>query len=541
MNYNKLIKNYILKSKLTKLFFKIIRYYFNDLVNFKIINEIKSDEKIVIFTSIGDHTYYAKYDRYLERSFNLLGFEVIIVLCNTNLDICQEFNYNFSNRDKISDSFKNLYCNFCKKNSEKNFKNSKIEYLGNVDDSQYLNLKSLFMEHLNKYDSIENFFYNGINFGEHINSGLVRYYGGSIFEKNDIYYQNLYKFANASFKTYFSTLKILKKYKIKLSMLHHGIYVPQGVVCDVLKKNNVNFYTYGMSYRKNTFFYAYKDTYHKRFLDLNEWDKFNFGKKELRILHRYFKKKIISNQDWIDFTSNNNLKKFNKIQEITSYYTKENTYVMYTNVDWDAQVHFKNNVFKSMHEWIERTIDYFETNKDKLLIIRIHPAEIYGNVKSRTSLAEHIQNYKKIKNLIIIKAKENINSYSLMKLSNKFLVYSSKIAIELLFFNKKVLVAGEAFVRGKGFTLDTNNEKEYTKDLEKLKYFNLTKYQKILSKKFIYFFFFKLMVDNNFLIKGSILKHPYYAKQFNLSDLKNDKNYFNAIKSMLASEKIISN
>ena len=52
------------------------------------------------------------------------------------------------------------------------------------------------------------------------------------------------------------------------------------------------------------------------------------------------------------------------------------TALMLTNVLWDAQLHYPNNAFKSMTEWILYTVKYFSKRSDTQLIIRVHPAEV---------------------------------------------------------------------------------------------------------------------------------------------------------------------
>ena len=109
------------------------------------------------------------------------------------------------------------------------------------------------------------------------------------------------------------------------------------------------------------------------------------------------------------------------------------------------------------------TLNMYKNNKKKLLIVRSHPAEKLGNVKSRDSVSNYIEKKlnTNLSNLVVINPLDKINSYMLMDLSDKFLIYSSKISIELLFYDKKILVAGEAFIKGKGFTLDVINKANY--------------------------------------------------------------------------------
>ena len=149
--------------------------------------------------------------------------------------------------------------------------------------------------------------------------------------------------------------------------------------------------------------------------------------------------------------------------------------------------------------------------------------------------------YKNQSNVLVIKPLDSINSYRLMSITDNFLIYSSKISIELLFYNKKILIAGEAFVRGKGFTLDVKNKNEYFNNLNDLKIFNLDENTRLKSYKFIYFFFFKLMIRVHLLSKENYsLNHPFTFDEFSYEEFKKDEGFFEAINQMIAKDNLIS-
>ena len=79
---------------------------------------------------------------------------------------------------------------------------------------------------------------------------------------------------------------------------------------------------------------------------------------------------------------------------------------MALNVDWDAFVHFKSLAFKNMFEWLKFTVDYFERNKNKNLIIRAHPGELlemfHPLLLQINILSLITQTYLKILNLLIL-------------------------------------------------------------------------------------------------------------------------------------------
>ena len=57
---------------------------------------------------------------------------------------------------------------------------------------------------------------------------------------------------------------------------------------------------------------------------------------------------------------------------------------------WDAQLHYPANAFKDMLDWVLETIRYFAGRPDLQLLVRIHPAEVRGNIPSRQPLLAEI-------------------------------------------------------------------------------------------------------------------------------------------------------
>ena len=79
---------------------------------------------------------------------------------------------------------------------------------------------------------------------------------------------------------------------------------------------------------------------------------------------------------------------------------------MALNVDWDAVVHFKSLAFKNMFEWLKFTVDYFERNKNKNLIIRAHQVNFlemfHPLLLQINTLSLITQTFLKILNLLIL-------------------------------------------------------------------------------------------------------------------------------------------
>ena len=134
-----------------------------------------------------------------------------------------------------------------------------------------------------------------------------------------------------------------------------------------------------------------------------------------------------------------------------------------TNVIWDAQLKFDQNIFTNQLEWIFKTVKYFEKRNDLQLVIRVHPAEVRPDMPASQKIIDELNNkFEKLpQNVKLIDGHEKFSSYSLSKISKAVLVYATKLSFELPCFGQNVIVCGEAFAKNKGFTIDPTTEDEY--------------------------------------------------------------------------------
>ena len=71
--------------------------------------------------------------------------------------------------------------------------------------------------------------------------------------------------------------------------------------------------------------------------------------------------------------------------------------------------------------------------------------------------------------------------------------------------------------------------------------FNLDENTRLKSYKFIYFFFFKLMIRVHLLSKENYsLNHPFTFDEFSYEEFAKDEGFFKAINQMIAKDNLIS-
>jgi hypothetical protein len=150
-----------------------------------------------------------------------------------------------------------------------------------------------------------------------------------------------------------------------------------------------------------------------------------------------------------------------------------------------------------MWEWMATTIAYFARRPSLQLVIRVHPAELRGAIRSRQPIADEIR--KEIgelpPNIFIIPPDSSVSTYTVMAQCDSVLIYGTKTGVELTSLGIPVIVAGEAWIRGKGITTDVRSPEHYREILDSLPWKRrLDEATMQRAKRYAYHFFFRRMI-----------------------------------------------
>jgi hypothetical protein len=169
---------------------------------------------------------------------------------------------------------------------------------------------------------------------------------------------------------------------------------------------------------------------------------------------------------------------------------------------WDAALHYPDNAFPDMLSWVFETIDYFGTRPELQLIIRVHPAEIQGGLPSRQKVWDEIKSrcHPLPSNFFVIRPENPLSTYAIMERCDSVIIYNTKTGIELAAMGIPVIVAGEAWIRNKGFSTDVSDPDEYRKVLDQLPSGRRMSETDVLkARKYAYHFFFRRMIPLEFM------------------------------------------
>ena len=434
-------------------------------------------KKILISTMTGSNWACSSFDSLLGIALTLRGHEVQYLLCDGILDACQECDFQrISPRELTEVGPQNKLCVDCFSPANKMLSGQKLR----------VNQLSKYLNGFNKIEAAKK--YSAIS---HSSAGVLRFFGKADATDETLFRPIYDRFETAYLKSRYAVEKLIDEEKFDCLIAHHGIYVPQGACVDAFEKRHLSVVTWNPGYKTGTFLFSHQKSYH---YTMPKEDKQSFEnkisiRKKTQIIN-YLELKKSGVGDWIKFYP-----RFQASRERGK--TPENfeyVFGLFSNVNWDAQVHFENSVFENQTEWIVDTINFFIKKPSYKLIIRIHPAEHLGSVPSREPLIKIISDNFTIlpDNIEIIEPESKISSYVIAKEIDIALVYGSKIGIELACKGIQVVVSGECWGRNKGFTIDVVSKSHYLKILKKPRAFYLPK--KVMTDNalsYAYYLFFE--------------------------------------------------
>ncbi len=350
---------------------------------------------------------------------------------------------------------------------------------------------------------IPEFATNGVRVGGSALSGMLRFLARAEMSSEPYEEEILRSYFAASLITYFAMCRLLDTGAYDVCVLNHGIYVPQGVVAEVCRVKGVRVVTWNPAYRKGCFIFSHNDTYHHTLMDepLNTWESIAASPGVINVIDKYLVSRERGDNDWIKFHSDPNFHAADYMEQIGICHDRPMVLLL-TNVAWDAQLHYPANAFPNMMEWIRSTVRWFSERPDLQLVIRVHPAEVSGNVPSRQRVVESIAAEFPVlpKNVKIISPKDTISTYALAAKADCALIYGTKMGVELSARGMPVIVAGEAWVRGKGFTIDCNDREDYFRALESLPLRQRLPADDIeRAKAYAFHFFYRRMIPLPFM------------------------------------------
>ena len=356
------------------------------------------------------------------------------------------------------------------------------------------------------YESIPDFCLNGWHLGEHALAGALRYFGRgdlSTEPKGEVVVR---RYLEAAIITARSLVRLLREKGHEVAVMNHGIYVPHGITSAVCRDAGARVVTWNLAYRKQCAIFSHDDTYHHTMLTepVTDWEGMDWSGTQEKTILEYLESRRRGTRDWIWF-NNDPDDDMARFAAETGLDWNKPVIGMLTNVVWDAQLHYPANAFANMVDWAMRTIAYFEKRPELQLLIRVHPGELAprgGSTQSRQPMVAEIErNFPRLpRNVFVIPPTSPISTYTSMMRCDSVIIYGTKTGVELTSYGVPVIVAGEAWIRNKGLTLDARSAEEYFQILGRLPLRTRMDEEKVArARRYASHFFFRRMLPLPFL------------------------------------------
>lgn len=494
-----------------------------------VVTAARGGQRVLVATSVGSHLAGTSLESAIAAALTLRGAEVDVLLCDAMLPACLAADVTwYPNQQKFSRHGPSRdLCRGCFNSGAKVFRDLGLrvrtysEHLTPAD-RQFAGRLAAEVP----LDDIPAYTLDGLAVGEHAVAGALRFYARATLEGEAESAAVVRRYFHAALLTCLATRALLREVSYEVAVFHHGIYVPQGLIGECCRQTGVRVVNWNPAYRKQCFIFSHGDTYHHTLMTepTETWDDMPWSPELESGLLQYLESRWYGTQDWIWFHDRPMADLERITREVGADFSRPCIGLL-TNVMWDAQLHYPANAFPNMLEWVVSTIEWFARRPDLQLIIRVHPAELRGSLVSRQPMMPEIQRRFPTlpPNVFLIGPESQVSTYAVMSRCKAVLIYGTKTGVELTSIGVPVIVAGEAWIRNKGITLDATSAPSYFALLEQLPLSaGMPEPQVQRARRYAYHFFFRRMIPLEFMQPG---KHdiPYWVSLRSFHELEPGK------------------
>jgi hypothetical protein len=465
--------------------------------------------RVCLATTMAGFEHARVMDSILSRALDLRGASVEFMLCDKAIPVCQMVKFGRATPEAIANAEPVSYCDRCVERGSTGVRTmgapvtSLSSYVRDEDRA--------FAEELARSlpgDDLRTYVWNGFHVGEHAYAGALRYFARGDLHQEPYGEAVLRRYLVAGLLTIISTRRYLSAGRFDVLVINHGIYIPQGMIVEVARSLGIRVVTYNPAYRKTCFVFSHDESYHFSMLSepRSTWQHLQLTDSLRQSTMSYLRSRRQGVNDWIWF-HNSPEEDRRKILSSIGCDPSKPIVVALTSVVWDAQLHYRANAFPSMMDWLACTVSSWASRTDDLqLVIRIHPAEVRGAVPSRQRAVEELARLFPVlpRNVFVVPPDHEASTYALCDAADSVIVYNTKAAVEMSALGIPIIVAGEAWVRGKGFTVDASSPDHYVRELQRLPLrTRLQGGQADDAIRYAYHFFFRRMIPLPFLTISS--------------------------------------
>jgi hypothetical protein len=470
-----------------------------------------SKPRICVATTMPGYEHACALDWVLAQALDVRGADVEFLVCDKGVAVCQMTKIGRATPESIRDETPMAFCDRCVGRGQERLTPlgypvlRLADYITTEDaDNARAISRALPIEQIAAYR------HEGLPVGDHARAGALRYFARGDLENEPLSEPVLRRYFEAGLRTIAGMRRLIEAREYDILVVNHGIYIPQGMIAEVARAMRVHVVTYNPAYRKHCFTFSHDQSYHFTMLDepAARWHDFAWTSRLAEETNAYLLSRRFGSNDWIWFHDKPREDIAPVLQEIGCDPGKPYAAAL-TSVVWDAQLHYKANAFPSMMDWLRRTVEHWKARTDGMqLVIRAHPAEIRGAVPSRQQVAVELTAAFPDglpANVFVIPPDHQASTYALCENADTVIIFNTKAGVEMSALGVPVIVAGEAWIRGKGFSQDASSPAHYFKLLDALPVDGkLDAERHALALRYAYHFFFRRMIPLPFMHQESV-------------------------------------
>lgn len=454
---------------------------------------------------MGGYDHARVLDGVLAQALTQRGASVDLLLCDKAVPTCQMIKIGWrASPEMLADGAPIPYCDECVRRGREGLRgvSAPLRWMSRYLTEDDIKRAAQTSQSV-PADEIPDFTWEGLPVGEHARAGALRYFARGDLSGEPQGEAVLRRYLEAGLRTIACLKRLIETHRYDVLVVNHGIYIPQGMICAVAHAMGVRVVTYNPAYRKHSFVFSHGASYHFTMVDepVDHWRGLELTPGLVRRTNGYLASRRSGTNDWIWFHDQPQEDISPILREIGCDPAKPYV-VALTSVVWDAQLHYKSNAFPNMLDWLKQTVSYWAKRSDLQLVIRVHPAELRGSVPSRQLAADELAAaFPELPpNVFVIGPEHQASTYALCESADSVIIYNTKTGIEIASMGVPVIVAGEAWVRDKGFTLDVSTPEEYFALLDTLPLARrMSAEERALATKYAFHFFFRRMIPLPFI------------------------------------------
>jgi hypothetical protein len=462
--------------------------------------------RVLIATGVGGNPSAVSLESLLAVALTLRGAEVHILLCDRVLPACEltETTWFPDHRRFVRSGPQRGLCHVCFAPGRRTYAplGLPLHLYGSLVAAAEKAEVDRLARTLSRPE-MERYVRDGVAVGEHALAGAFRFYARGSLEDEPYADGVVRRYFRAALLTTLAVRRLFATAPFEAVVSQHGIYVPQGLVGETARRAGVRVVNWNAAYRRRRFIFSHGDTYHRTIMTepTETWERLAWTAHLEREVMAYLHSRRHGRRDWIWFHE----RPVEDVAEIARRLGVDFSRPcvgMLTNVMWDAQIHYPSNAFPSMLDWALQTIAYFEKRPDLQLLVRVHPAEIRGTLPSRQPMVAEIRRHYPTlpRNVFLIGPDDPISTYATMLQCDAVIIYGTKTGVELSSQGVPVIVAGEAWIRGKGLTMDASSPEDYSRLLDQLPLGRRLPDEVVRRARiYAYHFFFRRMIPVEFM------------------------------------------